>query len=147
MKTFPQLPLATAMLAGTLLCVGPVHAAGGRVAASVPVLVGGIGKDSEATMRREAGHWPLRMVFSERKDNELVADVDLVVRDAHGRRVLKLDDTGPMTYAKLPPGRYSVEAVFEGQRKLSQVTLDGRRGQDLFFHWRGEPQRGQAAAG
>lgn len=101
---------------------------------------GGVGKEDEARMRRIAKDWPLRMMFSERKDNEWVAGVDLAVTDHRGARVLALHDTGPMTYAKLPAGKYRVSASLHGVTESREVTLDGKHGRDLAFHWKGSPK-------
>jgi len=136
MKRMHLLPLAAALLTGTVFAATTVRAAD-KPEASVPVLVGGITKDDEAAMQHRAHQWPMRLVFSERRDNEFVADVDLVVRDAKGHQVLALDDTGPMTYVNLPPGHYTVEASFDGHKQVRQVALDGHDGQDVYIHWRG----------
>ena len=138
MKRMHLLPLAAAVLAGSVFA-GTTARAADPSDAAVPVRVGGITKDDELAMQREARQWPMRLVFSERRDNEFVADVDLVVRDAKGREVLALDATGPMTYAKLPPGQYTVEATFEGHKQVRHVALDGRDGQDVYLHWKGTP--------
>src|SRR6185503_18203789 len=77
MKRMHLLPLAAALLTGTVFAATTVRAAD-KPEASVPVLVGGITKDDEAAMQHRAHQWPMRLVFSERRDNEFVADVDLV---------------------------------------------------------------------
>lgn len=103
-------------------------------------LNGGIGKDEEAYMRKIAPDWPLRMTFSERKDNEFVADVDVLIVDAKGSPYLMLSNAGPMTYAMLPPGKYRITARFKGQSETREVTLDGKSGRDVSFHWQGTPK-------
>ncbi len=103
-------------------------------------LNGGIGKDEEAYMRKIAADWPLRMTFSERKDNEFVADVDVLIVDAKGSPYLMLSNAGPMTYAMLPPGKYRITARFKGQSETREVTLDGKSGRDVSFHWQGTPK-------
>ena len=138
MKRLHPLPLAAALLASTVFAATTARATE-KAEANVPVLVGGITKDDETAMQRQARQWPMRLVFSERRDNEFVADVDLVVRDAKGHEVLALDDTGPMTYVKLPPGRYTVQATFDGHPQVRHVALDGRAGQDVYIHWKGTP--------
>lgn len=105
-----------------------------------PYLNGGIGKDEQAYMRKIAKDWPLRMVFSERKDNEFVADVALLVTDSRGAPMLMLPSTGPMTYAMLPPGKYRVTATWHGITESREVTLDGKEGRDVYFHWKGTPR-------
>ena len=138
MKRLKLLPLAAVLLAGTVFAATGARAAE-RPEAIVPVLVGGITKDDEAAMQRQAHRWPMRLVFSERRDNEFVADVDLKVRDAKGREVLALEDTGPITYAKLAPGEYTIEASFKGEKQVRHVALDDKAGQDVYIHWKGTP--------
>lgn len=100
-------------------------------------LNGGIGSDQEQYMQKIAKDWPLRMIFSERKDNEFVADVRLLITDNHGTPYLQLQGGGPMTYAMLPAGKYRVTANFKGQSETREVTLDGKTGRDVYFHWKG----------
>lgn len=101
-------------------------------------LNGGIGADEEQMMRKAAKDWPLRMIFSERKDNEFVADVRLLVTNAKGAPVLMLHGAGPMTYAMLPAGKYRISASHKGQTETREVTLDGKTGRDVYFHWTGK---------
>lgn len=112
-----------------LIAVEPMH--------TTTYLNGGVGKDEEQYMHKTAKDWPLRMVFSERKDNEFVADVDVLVIDSKGTPYLQLADAGPMTYAKLPAGKYRITARFHGQVETREVTLDGKTGRDVYFHWKG----------
>jgi hypothetical protein len=98
---------------------------------------GGIGADDEQHMRKVAKDWSLRMIFSERKDNEFVADVSLLITDTHGTPYLQLSSAGPMTYAMLPAGKYRITARFKGQSETHEVTLDGKAGRDIYFHWKG----------
>ncbi len=114
-------------------------------------LNGGVGKDDESYMHKVAKDWPLRMIFSERKDNEFVADVKLLVTDTRGTPYLQLNSGGPMTYAMLPAGKYRVTARFKGQSEVRDVTLDGKNGRDVYFHWKGavkkDPFDGKQASG
>ncbi|WP_313954060.1 hypothetical protein [Accumulibacter sp.] len=99
-------------------------------------LNGGVGKDEAATMRRLAKEFPLRMAFSERKDGEFIADVPVVILDASGNPVFELPKAGPMLYVMLPHGNYRVSARFKGLTESQNVTLSGKEGKDLFFHWK-----------
>ena len=111
-----------------------------ETARSTTYVNGGVGKEEEAHMRKIAKDWPLRMIFSERKDNEFVADVNLFVTDHRGAPVLTLNNTGPMTYAMLPAGKYCITATFHGIAESRDVTLDGKQGKDVYFHWKGKPK-------
>lgn len=101
---------------------------------------GGIGQSEEQFMRNTAKDWPLRMVFSSRKNDEFVADVHLLITDTKGTPYLQLDGAGPMTYARLPPGTYRISARRHGQLETREVTLDGKTGRDVSFHWQGKPK-------
>jgi hypothetical protein len=101
---------------------------------------GGVTSEDEAYLRKTAKDWPLRMTFSERKDNEFVADVDLLVTDHRGAPMLALPSAGPMTYARLPAGKYRIAARFHGKTEVRDVTLDGKSGADVYFHWKGKPK-------
>jgi hypothetical protein len=98
---------------------------------------GGVDKDEEAYMRRMGKDFNLRVEFSERKDNEFVADADLTITDMRGNPVFALPKAGPIVNVKLPDGRYRVAATFHGKTETQLVTLRGKPGQDLYFHWKG----------
>lgn len=97
---------------------------------------GGIGKDEQHYMRTVAKDWPLRMVFSARKDNEFVAGVQLRITDSRGRPYLQLQDVGPMTYAMLPAGTYRLTASVDGKSETREVVLGGKTPRDVAFHWK-----------
>jgi hypothetical protein len=98
-------------------------------------LNGGIGADEQATMRGLANEFPLRIVFSEGRDGEFLADIPIVISDSSGNSIFGLVRAGPMLYVMLPQGRYKVSARFKGVTQTQQVTLAGSEGKDLYFHW------------
>lgn len=137
--------LVAAMLGATLAASLPLSASaqGSVVVETITATTymnGGIGKDEEAAMRRVAGEFPLRMTFSERKDGEFVADVPVVITDARGSPVFELSNAGPMLYVMLPNGKYKVNARFKGLTESQNVTIAGKGGKDLYFHWNGGAQ-------
>jgi hypothetical protein len=100
-------------------------------------LNGGIGNDEQQYMRKVAKDWPLRMIFSENKDNEFVADVDVLITDTRGSSLyLQLSNAGPMTYVMLPTGKYRITAGFKGLSETREVTLNDKSGRDVYFHWK-----------
>ena len=103
-------------------------------------LNGGVGEDEAQYMRKTAKDWSLRLTFSESTDNEFVANVGLLVTDLRGTPYLQLSGAGPMTYARLPAGKYRVTARFKGQSETREVTLDGKSGRDVNFHWAASPE-------
>ena len=103
-------------------------------------LNGGVGADEQATMRRVATEFPLRITFSEGKDGQFLADVPMVIQDGGGNAIFALRKAGPMLFLVLPQGRYKVSAEFNGVTQTQQVSVEGRRGKDLHFHWAGIPK-------
>lgn len=97
---------------------------------------GGVGRDDEMAMRKDAHNWPLRMTFSERKNDEFVANVGVKVFNQKGEAVLRLKDAGPMTYVQVPQGNYRITARFK-DHTLTRTVHVGPKGADANFHWVG----------
>ena len=122
-----------------------------KVAQDTTYLNGGIGTDEIEYMRLVAPDWPLRMIFTQRKDNEFVAAVKLSVTDMNGKPVLELDEAGPMTYVMVPAGRYRITAQFGEIYQSRTIVIGPQSGRDVNFHWRGrfkqDPYDGQTLGG
>ncbi len=138
-------PLTVAVIgAGLLVTLPPV--AGAQESTVVETITattyanGGVGKDDAAAMRRMAKEFPLRLTFSARKDGEFVADVPVVIADARGSPVFELPNAGPLLYVMLPEGKYRVSARYKGLTESQEVTLPGKDGKDLYFHWTAKPK-------
>lgn len=114
---------------------GAMHSAPGHESASgVKYVNGGIGHDSQESMRKDAHNWPLRITFSEQANNEFVADADLSVFDKAGKSVMHLKGAGPLTYLRMQPGEYRITAVHNG-KTLTRTVHVGDKGLDVHFHW------------
>jgi hypothetical protein len=88
-------------------------------------------------MQSVAKNWPLRIMFSQLKANEFIADVNLQITDRKNANMLQLDGAGPLTYVQLPAGTYRVTASHEGQTQVRNVTLGKNKSSDIHFHWKG----------
>lgn len=119
------------------LAVAPISV---QTSAGTTYLNGGIGKGETEAMRQMAKEFPLRLTFSERKDGEFIADVPIVISDVKGNSVFELPKAGPMLYVKLPNGKYKISARFKGVNESREVTLNGKEGKDIYFHWKGTPK-------
>lgn len=53
-----------------------------------------------------------------------------------GAPYLQLSNAGPLTYVRLPAGKYRINARFHGKSETHEVTLDRDTGQDVYFHWK-----------
>ena len=92
---------------------------------SVEFIVGGIGQSESVALERASPHWPLALEFAVKDGShaDFVTDVDVAVRDAQGKTVLESNSAGPFLLAKLPPGRYTVDAKFDGRSLSERVDV------------------------
>ncbi len=102
-------------------------------------------------MQSIAKNWPMRIMFSQLKANEFIANVSLKITDRTNTTVLQLDGAGPLTYVQLPAGTYRVTASHEGEPQTRNVTIGKSKNSDLHFHWKGsaknDPFDGQPLGG
>jgi hypothetical protein len=143
----PRCVLREVLVGAALAACGPMAAHAQLVVGQQATIIqtvttsaylnGGVGVDEQATMRRLSKEFPLRMVFSEGKDREFLADIPMVISDSSGNLIFQLRAAGPMLYVMLPQGQYKVSAGFRGVIQTQQVNLAGKDGKDLHFHWEG----------
>lgn len=87
----------------------------------VDYLNGGASLGEADYMKRQAHDFPLEVLFSGKGGEYGVAD-RVVVRQGD-REVVEVPDAGPYLLLKVPPGRYTVEAEFDGQTEKRAVTV------------------------
>ena len=92
-----------------------------EVEQGVAYLNGGAGLDEAGYMKARAGEFPLQFVFTGRGGKYGVADRVTVRRD--GQPVVSVAEAGPYLMMKLPPGRYTVEATFDGVPEQRSVWV------------------------
>lgn len=96
----------------------------------VPYLSGGAGIQERNQMRAMEGQFPLQIEFSGKAGEYGVAKQ---VRVFNGSgQVVAIPDAGPLVMVQLPPGRYTVEADFDGS--VQRRTVDVGRGGHVV-HW------------
>ena len=132
-------PMTAALIGASLLAAFTLNAYAQDVVKTdtgASYLNGGVGGEEQAEMRRRAAEFPIRMTFSTGKDGEYVANASVVITDAHGKSVFELSNAGPMLDVALPNGSYKVNVSVEGVTESHAVTVSGRAGKDLQFHWK-----------
>jgi hypothetical protein len=100
---------------------------------------GGVTQEEADQLRARASSFPVEIQFARRMDgaSAFAAEVHVRIVDASGNFVLVLPAAEPILLANLPPGRYTVEATYEGQTQRQQLTV-GRGHQKLGFEFGGE---------
>ncbi|MGU7772254.1 carboxypeptidase-like regulatory domain-containing protein [Burkholderia sp. MR1-5-21] len=100
----------------------------------VTFVSGGVGQDESTAFQRNEPAWPLALRFTG-AGGEFVADVHVRITDAKGAEVLSTDAHGPYMLVKLPPGRYTVKASYQGKDEAHDVTVGAKGGTKQAFTW------------
>ncbi len=110
----------------------PVHNDGG-----VAYLSGGIGQGEAQAIEGSERSWPLTLEFAQRDHGhgDFVANVAVVVRDAHGNTSLHATSDGPFLLARLAPGRYKVDATLDGKTLHEKVAVHSGAPTKAIFVW------------
>lgn len=114
------LPLVTLMLAaaGTFSVQAVMQGQPG-----VPVC-GGVGSDERETLARHAKGANVALEFFIAGRGNYVADVDVrLTPEAHPERSLAMTTDGPICFLHVPPGRYRVEAAYNGHARKVVATI------------------------
>lgn len=133
MKTLIAILLATSTAAmaqsapeGLPTAPPEVHQVG-----QVSVLNGGVGEEEVRWFKSQSSQYPLQLVISGRGGEYGVAD-SLTVRRGDDELVT-VSNAGPWVMLDVPPGRYTVEASFDGQTERRVVQVSGKGVQRV--HW------------
>ena len=98
---------------------------------------GGIGHDEATAMKHAERKYPLALEFIAKTDpdNWFLADVEVTIKDDHGHAALNTYSDGPFLFAKLPNGRYTVTATYDGNSETRHVNVAAKKPEKLFFIW------------
>lgn len=128
--------IAAALAAG--IATGAHAQSNGLPAAStqgdVTFVSGGVGLDESTAFQHAESAWPLALRFTG-AGGAFLADVHVHIADAKGAEVLKTDARGPYMLVKLPPGRYTVQASYQGKDQTRAVTVSAKGGAKAAFTW------------
>jgi hypothetical protein len=126
--------LANAALILAVCAMSPAIAAQPKEQNGVTYINGGVGTDEQNAMRALKADYNLRLTFATKQTGAYRSDVQLDIADAKGAGVLSVANTGPMFFAKLPPGTYKISAAAEGKTFKRTVKL-GAGAKEMTLHW------------
>lgn len=126
---------AVLVLALALFGAGARAQTGGLV--KIDYLSGGVGLDELEELAGRAKKFNLKVVTAAERSGAFLADVRVKVIGAGDAQVL-LDTTmdGPWLLAQLPPGKYVLEATFEGKTFTKTIAIPNTGLRDVYFYWR-----------
>jgi len=96
------------------------------------VVTGGVGVEERTALDAERDRYNLRLAFAE-KSGEYVAAVQVRLTTADGREVYAGETEGPFMLARLPPGRYRLEAEYQGMRQARTFTVGAAQREPLIY--------------
>jgi hypothetical protein len=118
-----------------------------RSQGSIEYVTGGVGKEEADALKQAAGDYSLTLELASsgptpegRTTGAYVADALVVIRDAQGREILNTRTDGPLLLARLPAGRYTISADWNGVHKQTAIDLGGARRHIVFDFARGAQQ-------
>lgn len=100
----------------------------------VTYINGGVGTDEQNAMKALKADYNLRLTFATKQTGAYRSDVQLDIADAKGAGVLSVANTGPMFFAKLPPGTYKISAAAEG-KTFKRTLKVGNAPREMVLHW------------
>ena len=108
-----------------------------QVQGVVSYISGGIGEDEAAAFKHAGATYPLEMLFAQkaRPRDEFLADVRVTVRDRSDNSLLETTAEGPFLLAKLPAGKYKIDAEYRGERKHQSVEIRPGTHRRAVFVW------------
>jgi hypothetical protein len=104
-----------------------------QTADGVRYVSGGVGDEEEAAIKEIGKDFDLRITLAT-TSGEYLGGGNLEFRDPSGKKVLHAQAQGPLFFAQLPTGRYTVRAICSGAKSESRTfeVKEGRQTQVAF---------------
>lgn len=108
----------------------------GKSEAGIAYMHGGVGKPERDKMEAMAQKKGFTLKVNCAATNRAyLANVDVVVRNAAGDKLLEVTTAGPWLFAMLPEGTYHVTATFQGEAKAFKDVSIGKQRVTLQPRW------------
>lgn len=101
---------------------------------SITYITGGIGDEERDALNAVKNNYNLS-IMSASVSGSFTGDTHIAIRDRQGMELLNTD-AGPLFYAKLPAGRYTVEGSSEGQNRSQAITIASGQPAHIHFSWK-----------
>jgi hypothetical protein len=101
----------------------------------VTFVSGGVGGDERDAMQAMRADYNLSLLFSVQGSGEYLSEVKVGITDKNGNTFLDTVSDGPMLFASLKPGHYTVTAEVDGQVTHKKATILANKRTSLSFIW------------
>jgi hypothetical protein len=139
-RNAPRIASSLLAAAFALVMAGSVLARTGMPATEqqgdISFVSGGVGRDESTALRQARSQWPLSLLFTG-PGSSYVADVQVQITNAGGTGVLDTKSHGPYMLVRLPAGRYSIRATYNGVTRTQSVNVHGNGSARATFSFPG----------
>jgi hypothetical protein len=97
-------------------------------------ITGGVGDEERNALEAQAQYYNLKITNAD-KTGHYAADTNVTIQSKNGREMLSANDTGPLLYAKLPPGEYTITATNGDQRRVEKINVSATKSKDVELVW------------
>ena len=130
-------PFALSLIMAALFSVPALAADEPRIRQSgtVSYVSGGVAEEGRDRILAIGRDFNLKLVFAT-KSGAYLSDITVGIFDVRGARLLDAKSEGPLFFVKVPPGRYRIEASYNGteQRQSVDVVAQEQRTGDLRWN-------------
>jgi hypothetical protein len=103
---------------------------------NIPYVSGGVGIDERDRLKSMAADDNLALSFA-LKNGHYLGGAEVSIKDNKRNEILEAVSEGPLFFAKLPAGRYVVEATAMGKTITRQVNISANGQARILFAWAG----------
>jgi hypothetical protein len=101
----------------------------------ISYLSGGIGTEEREALRATENKFNLQLSFAS-QNGEYLGGAEVVIKDKKGKTVLDATADGPLFFAELPQGNYTVMATASGKTLRQEVRISAKGRAQLHFTWK-----------
>ncbi|MGB7754715.1 MAG: carboxypeptidase-like regulatory domain-containing protein [Salinisphaera sp.] len=101
--------------------------------AGVTYWTGGLGEHSRKALEQQSSNYSLHLLTV--AGGQYVARAHIVISNGSGKTLLETTTDGPMLYAQLAPGPYTITATQKGKTCEQSVSVRQGRPQELTLSW------------
>lgn len=105
-----------------------------KLSDNVAYITGGIGADERTQLEEVRKNYNLTLLSANMK-GELTGETFIVIKDAAGNEIVNAV-AGPMFFAQLPEGKYTLEATNEGLARSQKFTIKGSSKKHIHLSWK-----------
>jgi hypothetical protein len=101
----------------------------------IPYVSGGFGVDERENLRAMSKSDNLELSFA-LQNKDYLGGAAIAIKDRNGKEILGAISDGPLFFAKLPEGIYTVDATAMGKTLEQTIHVPSKGQAQLYFAWK-----------